>query len=262
MLVQFPSNTTMLQPVKARKILRQATVTVTDTTFHDETPQKTRFAAEPIKSVEDINKVTDYLVTHGRYRDNLLFIAGINLGLRCGDLLHLKIGQILTPDGTAYRDRIEILEEKTSGTRKVQKTRVLYMNDAVVEAANLYFEHRGPVSLNDWLFAPDGNRSKNSGEPLTVRSVERILKEVINDKCGIEVHASTHCLRKTFAYHTLMNAKDRSRALEFLQKIFGHSSQQITLYYAGITDEEVKASYEGLNLGKRPVFQLPETLLG
>ena len=82
------------------------------------------------------------------------------------------------------------------------------------------------------------------------RSVERILKEVINDELGIPVKASTHCLRKTFAYQVIMNAKDRSRAIEFLQKIFGHSSQQVTLHYAGITDDEIQDMYQNLNLGR------------
>ena len=78
-----------------------------------------------------------------------------------------------------------------------------------------------------------------------------MLKEVINEKCGIDIHASTHCLRKTFAYHVIQSAPDRERAIEFLQKILGHSSQSITLRYAGITDEEIMDTYKGLNLAKR-----------
>ena len=42
-------------------------------------------AAEPIKSMSDIALISKYLIDHGRYRDNMLFIVGINFGLRASD---------------------------------------------------------------------------------------------------------------------------------------------------------------------------------
>lgn len=205
-------------------------------------------SAEPIKNIEDIIKIQDYLIGAHRYRDNLLFVCGINFGLRISDLLKIKVGHLISTDGTSYNDKITLIEKKTS------KKRVLYVNEAVMDAADLYFKDlisKGKeININDYLFTGLGNRSKNSGKPMDSKSVERILKEVINDKCHIDVHASTHCLRKTFAYQMIMNASDRSRAIEFLQKILGHSSQSITLRYAGITEEEICEAYKNLNLGK------------
>ena len=226
-------------------IRRPAFVKVSGDHFVDDTPQKKKEAAEPLKKVEDIIKVSEYLIQEGRYRDNLIFVLGINLGLRCGDLSHLKVGHLLAEDGAAYREDFTIQEEKTSKYRK------LYLNESIYDAADLYFANAGVVDLNDYLFKCESNRGKNLNQPLSVRSIERMLKEVINDKCGIEIHASTHCLRKTFAYHVIQSAPDRERAIEFLQKILGHSSQSITLRYAGITDDEVMATYKGLNLGAR-----------
>lgn len=215
--------------------------------FVDESKTLKSHAAEPIKRIEDICSVQDYLIKEKRYRDNLLFTCGINFGLRVSDLLTLKVGHLITEDGSTYRDKIVLTEQKTG------KRRVVYMNDAVMDAADLYFAYvadkNDTISLNDYLFRCEGNRGKNSGKHLDTKSVERILKEVINDKCGLDVHASTHCLRKTFAYQVIMNAKDRTRAIEFLQKMFGHSSQAITLRYAGITDEEIRETYQSLNLG-------------
>lgn len=203
-------------------------------------------AAEPIKSLDDICKIQDYMLKEGLFRDNLLFTCGINFGLRISDLLKLQVGHLLDATGTRYNERVVLSEKKTG------KRRVVYMNDAVMDAADLYFGDlviRGvPIDLNDYLFT---NQSTNAqrNDVLTVKSVERILKSIINDKCGINVHASTHCLRKTFAYHVIVTAKDRPRAVEFLQKILGHSSQAITLRYAGITDEEIMSTYQELNLG-------------
>lgn len=260
MVVQFPQNTvsntetetvtvstnqaSQIGHSPARKIARPASVQITGSAFEEEVPEKKKEAAEPIKSLDDIQYISQYLIQNGRYRDNLLFVAGINFGLRCGDLLKLKVGHILTEDGTAYRDKIVIREQKT------KKIREAYLNDAICDAADLYFGDAGTVDLNDYLFKSQCNRVKSKGTPMTVRSVERLLKTIINDECGLDVHASTHTLRKTFSYHILMNAPDRTRAVEFLMKILGHSSPSVTLAYAGITKEEIEQSYKNLNLAK------------
>ena len=260
MVVQFPQNTvsntetetvavstnqaSQIGHSPARKIARPASVQITGSAFEEEVPEKKKEAAEPIKSLDDIQHISQYLIQNGRYRDNLLFVAGINFGLRCGDLLKLKVGHILAEDGTAYRDKIVIREQKT------KKIREAYLNDAICDAADLYFGSVGMVDLNDYLFKSQCNRVKSKGTPMTVRSVERLLKEIINDECGLDVHASTHTLRKTFSYHILMNAPDRTRAVEFLMKILGHSSPSVTLAYAGITKQEIEQSYKNLNLAK------------
>ena len=47
-------------------------------------------AAEPIKNLEDIFAISEYLISEKRYRDNMLFIVGINFGLRVSDLRMLR----------------------------------------------------------------------------------------------------------------------------------------------------------------------------
>ena len=234
--------------ISLNAIRRPADLQVVDEKFEDDIPKAEDHAAEPIKNLEDIVLIQDYLISNGRYRDNLLFTVGINIGLRCGDLLNLKVGHLIDESTGAYRSKVIVQEEKTS------KLRTLYWNEAVYDAADLYFSTCNEVSLNDYLFKCEGNRGKNLGKPLTRRSVERLLKEIINDGVGLDVHASTHCLRKTFAYHMIVSAPDRSRAIEFLQKILGHSRPSVTLRYAGITDDEIETAYKNLNLGNRNPF--------
>lgn len=231
-----------------RKPRRPVSVQIVSETFEDSEPDLKKHAAEPIKSLEDIQYISQYLIDRRRYRDNLLFIAGINLGLRCGDLLQLKFGHLIGDDGN-YKDKIVLREQKT------QKIREAWLNDAVYDAMDLYLADMGQVDLNEYLFRGVGNRSKNSGKPMRVDTCEKLLKKIVNEECGLDVHASTHMLRKTFSYHIIMTAPDRPRAVEFLQKILGHSSPAITLAYAGITDSEISESYKNLNLGGRPVFQ-------
>ncbi|MBQ7937977.1 MAG: hypothetical protein IJ283_05735, partial [Oscillospiraceae bacterium] len=87
----------------------------------------------------------------------------------------------------------------------------------------------------------------------TVRSIERLLKSIVNDELHIPVHASTHMLRKTFAYHFLMAAPDRNRALELLSMQLNHSSIVYTLRYIGITSDEILEACFRINLGFPPV---------
>ena len=56
-------------------------------------------------------------------------------------------------------------------------------------------------------------------------------------------------LRKTFSYWVLMTAEDKQRALYYLQKLLNHSSATTTLFYAGVTDDEIMRINMNLNLG-------------
>lgn len=46
--------------------------------------------SEPIKNVRDIYRISKFLIESNRYRDNMLFIVGINFGLRVSDLVQLR----------------------------------------------------------------------------------------------------------------------------------------------------------------------------
>ena len=59
-------------------------------------------AAEPIKDKEDIRRISEYLVEQGRYRDNMLFIVGINVGLRVSDLIELRMPMANTRQSLMY----------------------------------------------------------------------------------------------------------------------------------------------------------------
>lgn len=220
-------------------------IVVTNRIWENPMPERKRHAADPIKDPDDIRRVCEYLVANGRYRDNLLFTAGINLGFRCGDLLQLKWGHLFTGDGMP-RASFTFQEDKT------EKFRTAYPNEAVWDAVYRYVEQlqelHGGIDLDLFVFRSESNRS-TANKPLSVKSVERILKEIINDHVGIDIHASTHCLRKTFGYHVVMGATDRSRAVELLCYMLNHASTAETLKYIGITDDEVEAAYQNLNLG-------------
>lgn len=203
--------------------------------------------AEPIKSLDDIMKISEYFISRGRYRDNMLFIVGINFGLRVSDLRLLRFCNIINDDLT-FKDKFPVLEKKTKNTRKVKKNRWITINDAVIDAVTLYLENTDGVSLSDYMFKSESNHGSNINQPIHRNNIDMILKGAAKD-LGLDVKVSTHTLRKTFGFHQMMMCNNDPRKLLVLSKMFGHSSTAVTLEYIGITGEEIADAYRNLNLG-------------
>lgn len=202
--------------------------------------------SEPIKSIDDINRISQYLITNERYRDNMLFIVGINFGLRISDLLQLRFAHLIDDD-FSFKTTFPILEKKTKNTRKVKRNRYISINNAVMDAVTMYLQH-SQCKLDDYMFRSESNRGSNQNEPLSRQSADRILKE-IGEELGLDIKIATHSLRKSFAYHQMLMSNNDPRKLLLLQKMFGHSSAAQTLDYIGITGEEIEEAYMKLNLG-------------
>lgn len=204
-------------------------------------------AAEPIKDMDDIIRISQFLIGQKRYRDNMLFIVGINFGLRVSDLISLRFSHLIN-DECAFRDRFAILEKKTKNTRAHKRNRYITVNTAVVEAVTLYLEHTPNVRLSDFMFRSESNNGSNENKPIHRATVDTILKGIAKD-IGLGNRMSTHTLRKTFAYHQMVMSGNDPRKLLLLQKMFGHSTAAQTLDYIGITSEEIDEAYRRLNLG-------------
>ena len=203
-------------------------------------------AAEPIKSMDDIDRISRFLIANGRYRDNMLFIVGINFGLRVSDLRVLRFSNLIN-DNFTFKDRFAVFEKKTRNTRKRKKNRYITINDAVVEAVTLFLENTPGVCLSDYMFTAIHGIADGT-KPLDSNTIDRMLKKIARD-LDLNIKMSTHTLRKTFAYHMMVMAHNDSRQLLLLQKILNHSSPAQTLDYIGITAEEIDAAYKELNLG-------------
>lgn len=217
-------------------------------------------AAEPIKNIDDIFTISRFLISEKRYRDNMLFIVGINFGLRVSDLRMLRFSNLIN-DNLTFKDSFPVFEKKTRNTRKRKKNRYITINTAVVEAITLYLENTPNVHLSDYLFKSLSNRGVNSSEPLSVKSIDRILKGIANE-LDINVKMSTHTLRKTFCYHQMLMSNNDGRKLMLLQKMMNHSSPAQTLDYIGITSEEIQDAYRQLNLGSEKYNYLMDSVIG
>ncbi len=203
--------------------------------------------SEPIKDMDDIIRISRYLIENKRYRDNMLFIVGINFGLRVSDLRVLRFSHLIN-DECVFRDNFAILEKKTKNTRKHQRNRYITINTAVIEAVTLYLENTPDVKLSDYMFRSESNRGSGENQPIHRNSIDRIMKGIAKD-LGLGNKMATHSLRKTFAYHQMVMSGNDPRKLLLLQKMFGHSTAAQTLDYIGITGEEIEEAYRKLNLG-------------
>lgn len=204
-------------------------------------------AAEPIKNIEDIFTISEYLISNKRYRDNMLFIIGINFGLRVSDLRMLRFSNLIN-DNLTFKDSFPVFEKKTRNTRKRKKNRYITINNAVIEAVTLYLQNNQGICLSDYMFRSESNRGGSQNKPLTPQSIDRILKGFATD-LDLNVKISTHTLRKTFCYHQMLMSNNSNRKLLLLQKMLNHSSPAQTLDYIGITSEEIEEAYRNLNLG-------------
>lgn len=171
---------------------------------------------EPIRKLSDIRKV-EKLLEKQSMRNFLIFVLGINCGLRISDILALNIGDVRD------KEYIQIVEKKTGKFKKF------------------------PINSKLRVLFDTYTKNKHNDEPLFVtvfnNRLERfaayhILRDVCK-KAGLEEKIGTHTLRKTFGYHYYRKYKD----IAMLQKIFNHSSPTITFRYIGIDQDEIDKSY-------------------
>lgn len=241
---QSPIINVALLRQNSRKLAAGLIAPAIEDTTYDIAPDN---AAEPIKSMDDIDRISDYLIAKGRYRDNMLFIVGINFGLRISDLRVLRFSNLIN-DNLTFKDSFPVFEKKTRNTRKRKKNRYITINNAVIEAVTLFLEHTENVTLSDYMFRSEASNRVDVDEPLTIQAINKMLRRLAVD-LDLNIKMSSHTLRKTFCYHQMVMSHNDSRKLLLLQKMLNHSSPAQTLDYIGITGEEIEEAYRKLNLG-------------
>ena len=177
---------------------------------------------EPIRGKCEIGRVKKFLARRSK-RDLLLFLLGINSGLRISDILKLKVKDVQNVDF------IEIKEQKTQKYKRfpIANSYKCLLNDFVKDK-----------SFEEWLF-----KSRKGNKPITRIQAYRIINDACN-KIGINTKIGTHTLRKTFGYHFYQEKKD----IALLQTIFNHSTPTVTLRYIGINQDMIDSNLKSFSL--------------
>lgn len=158
---------------------------------------------------------------HG-FRSNPRIAAALqleaNLGLRMGDILQLRLVDIVK-DGGRYR--LNITEEKTGKKRA-------FTVPAQVYAFILEYANENGIGKTDRLF------------PLTIRAVQKYLATVCK---YLELeNVSTHSFRKFFASNIYNNS---GHNIALVQTILQHSSPTITRRYLSVSTDEIEQALTG-----------------
>jgi integrase len=183
---------------------------------------------EPIRKLEDIQEMKRVLREHSP-RDLLLFVIGINTGMRVGDLLSLRVGDVRDEQGIK---EFIVIEDAKDGEHQTY-----YVNPGVRSELADYFE-QNTCEESDYLF-----RSKKNEAPITRQQAYRIIRDAAAD-AGVTGSFGTHTVRKTFGYH----AYRKGVAISILAKILHHQSIAETLRYIGVDREEQSLVRVDVNL--------------
>ncbi|MBW9150373.1 site-specific integrase [Clostridium sp. CM028] len=198
---------------------------------------------EPIREIRTIRIMRSYLRDQS-LRNELLFILGINVGLRISDILKLTFDDVMNFRSMSAKEYVIITEKKTSKRKK------FYIGPIVIKLIEGYAATLGEVLPNTYVFC--SKKSKN--KPISRQHAWYILNNaaemiglVERDHDGkiISGEIGTHSMRKTFGYH----AYTSGTTIELLMEIFNHSSKLQTLKYIGITEDQKKEVYLSSNLG-------------
>ena len=177
---------------------------------------------EPIRDKKKIELVKVILKKSG-FRNYLLFLLGINSGLRISDILKLKVRDVRN------KHHIEIKEQKTGKYKKflITDSYKIPLQEYILDKKD-----------HEWLFP-----SQRGDRPITRIQAYRIISKAC-EKAGIKARISTHTLRKTFGYHFYKEKKD----VALLQNILNHSSPSVTLRYIGINQDIIDKNLKSFGL--------------
>ncbi|MHB8629954.1 MAG: tyrosine-type recombinase/integrase [Aggregatilineales bacterium] len=193
---------------------------------------------EPIRSKQHIAHIKNLLKGQARFRDLLLFVVGMNSALRISDLLRLQIQQLIDEQGR-IRSRFWIREEKRGKRQEV------VINTSIREALQVFLVAYPNITSDPEHFV---FFTTKDGDHIHTKAMRRSqawkILSTICHQAGLRGNFGTHTLRKTWGYHARMQGVD----LALIMAKLNHSSLAYTKRYLGITDDELQAVVQRLNL--------------
>lgn len=174
---------------------------------------------EALRDIKEINAIKKVLKKHSE-RDYVLFVLGINTGLKITEMLSLKVEDVMN-DNQEVKNFIHIPQKDGFPMKEV------YVNEQVRKAIR-HFVKEQELGNADYLFA-----SVKTKLPISRQQAYRIVHDAAKE-VRIAGKIGTNSMRKTFGFH----AYKRGVAISLLQKFFHHSTRSETLKYIGVDKEE------------------------
>lgn len=177
---------------------------------------------QPIRDQETIEAIKGYLMQQS-HRNYMLFVFGINTGLRIQDILKLKVKDVT--------GEYLVMNEMKTGKRKIMKITPVLKREIKRYTADM--------KPDDVLF-PSRQGGKN--KPIKRDMAYKIMKKAANEFGLVDI--GTHTLRKTFGYHMYQKTKD----ITLVQNMLNHSDKSITMRYIGMDQDMMDAAMNRFGL--------------
>jgi len=191
---------------------------------------------EPIRDRKKIAQIKNLLRGQERFRDLLLFVVGINAALRISDLLELQITHFLDEQGQ-IRQRFWIKEKKRGKRQEV------VINESIREALEEYLTAYPGIGERQENFVFFNPKTNDYSHPIKRGQGWKFITSICRE-VGLRGNFGTHSLRKTWGYHARMSGVD----LALIMHKLNHNSIAYTKRYLGVTDDELQAVSQRLNL--------------
>jgi len=191
---------------------------------------------EPIRDRKRIAQIKNLLRGQGRFRDLLLFVVGVNTALRISDVLCLRISDFLD-EKRHLRRRFWIREQKRGKRQEV------VVNESIRAAFIEYLAAYSEVAQMPEHFDFFNTKTHDYTQPIKRGQAWKFMRAVCGE-IGLPGNYGTHSLRKTWGYHARQQGVD----LALIMHKLNHASLVYTKRYLGITDAELEAVIQRLNL--------------
>lgn len=160
-----------------------------------------------VLSIEEVGRIIE--VTHNIKHKTILSVI-YGCGLRISECIHLKVEDI---DSSNMRVWVR--------NAKGKKDRITLLSPSLLEQLRAYYKLYKP---KEWLFEGVG------GKPYSVSSIRQVFNRS-KKKAGVNIPATVHTLRHSFATHLL----DAGTNLRYIQKLLGHNSSKTTEIYTHVS---------------------------
>ena len=171
----------------------------------------------------------------GNELHELLLNLSVDLMLRGGDLLRLRVSDVLTESGTV-KSEVKIKQQKTKKT-----TLSIPLSKNSINVIKKYIVGR---DMDDFVFRSQFSHFTN--KPLSIFQYSRIVKKWMGEHLGLDdvSSCSTHSLRKTKS--SVIYQKTQS--VEIVRRLLGQSSVTATSAYLGIEDSDALEVARNINI--------------
>jgi integrase len=177
---------------------------------------------QPIRDPEMIDEIKRYLMNQS-HRNYMMFVLGINTGLRIQDILKLRVRDVTG-------EQLVMTEMKTN------KRKFLQINPLLKREIKKY---TAEMNADDYLF-PSRQGGKN--KPIKRDMAYKIMRAGAKEFGLVDI--GTHTLRKTFGYHMYQKTKD----ITLVQRMLNHSDRSITMRYIGMDQDMMDAAMNRFGL--------------